>query len=607
MLFNSFALLGLLGAIARAETEGVSDVNSFALSNNGGCKCGPSDRCWPAPLIWNVFNLTLGGKLIADTPPAISCYDGPQKNLEKCASLQADLKNSTYIGNSPVAPGFPVNDQCPPVNFAAGEVAGTCTMGGLPRYTVDATNPLQVSAAVVFAHLSNIRLVIRNTGHDILGRSIGDGSLAVWIHNLRQGITFQKTYTASDKCSKSGWKGSAIKIGGGYVWGEVYAIAEANNVIVVGGGDPSVGCIGGYAQGGGHSPANHNYGLAADQILEAQVVLASGLIVTANACQNTDLFTAIRGGGGGTYGVVVSTIVKAHPTTTVSAQVFSMAPLTDANIPDFMDALAILYSAYPDLADAGLNGYGSWAANSYAPVIPNLPYTTGYSHALAIMGKTITDAKNAFASTAAKLSAYNGTSLFMYSEYYTFPTYAQYYRTLSDGLGPVGSEAALGSRLLDRKALTNTTGLKNMLNTVAGNPGQFLQNNFCLVSGGQVFKDAAEPFSGVNPGWRTSYVHNIVAGGWFPGSDAATKAAVHKDITEVKVGSMRAIAPDTGCYMNEADRLDPDYLINFYGGALPKLQAAKKKYDPTGVFYCPTCVGSDAWKEDSQARLCKAN
>lgn len=131
---------------------------------------GPSDRCWPAPLIWNVFNLTLGGKLIADTPPAISCYDGPQKDLEKCASLQADLKNSTYIGNSPVAPGFPVNDQCPPVNYAAGEVAGTCTIGGLPRYTVDATNALHVSAAVVFAHLSNIRLVIRNTGHDILGR-----------------------------------------------------------------------------------------------------------------------------------------------------------------------------------------------------------------------------------------------------------------------------------------------------------------------------------------------------------------------------------------------------------------------------------------------------
>lgn len=69
-------------------------------------------------------------------------------------------------------------------------------------------------------------------------RSAGDGSLAVWIHNLRQGITFQNKYTSSDHCSKSGWTGSAIKIGGGYVWSEVYAVAEANNVIVVGGGDP---------------------------------------------------------------------------------------------------------------------------------------------------------------------------------------------------------------------------------------------------------------------------------------------------------------------------------------------------------------------------------
>ncbi|KFX96813.1 hypothetical protein V490_03129 [Pseudogymnoascus sp. VKM F-3557] len=559
----------------------------------------------PRHLEW--LNLTLGGKLIADTPPAISCYDGPQKNLETCASLQVDLKNSTYIGNSPVANGFPVDDQCPPVNFAAGEVAGSCTMGGLPRYTVDATNALDVSAAVVFARLSNIRLVIRNTGHDLLGRSAGDRSLAVWIHNLRQGITFQNKYIASDRCSKSGWTGSAIKIGGGYVWSEVYAVAEANNVIVVGGGDPSVGCIGGYAQGGGHSPASHNYGLGADQILEAQVVLANGLIVTANACQNSDLFTAIRGGGGGTYGIVVSTIVKAHPTTSVSAQTFSMAPLTDANIPDFIDALAIVYSAYPDLADAGLHGYGSWAANSYAPVIPGLPYTTGYSHALGMIGKTIPDAKDAFESTAAKLSVYNGTSLYIRSDYFIFPTYAEYYRTLSGGVAPVGSDGAAGSRLLDRKALTNSEGLKNMLNTTAGLPGEFLQNSISLVSGGQVFKDSAEPYSSVNPGWRTSYLHNIVAGGWPPGSDAATKAAVHKDITEVKVGSMRAIAPDTGCYMNEADRLDPDYLKNFYGGALPKLQAAKKKYDPTGVFYCPTCVGSDAWKEDALGRLCKAH
>jgi hypothetical protein len=69
-------------------------------------------------------------------------------------------------------------------------------------------------------------------------RSTGYGSLQVWIRHLRQGITFQKIYVASDKCSKSGWTGSAFKVAGGYVWGEVYSEAAKNNVVVVGGGDP---------------------------------------------------------------------------------------------------------------------------------------------------------------------------------------------------------------------------------------------------------------------------------------------------------------------------------------------------------------------------------
>ena len=120
-----------------------------------------------------------------------------------------------------------------------------------------------------------------------------------------------------------------------------------------------MGCIGGWAQGGGHSPASRQFGLGADQILEAQVVLASGNIVTANACHNSDLFFAIRGGGGGSYGVVISTTVKAYPTTPVVAQVFAMAPLTDGNIPQFMDALATIYGSYPDLNDGGFSGYGS--------------------------------------------------------------------------------------------------------------------------------------------------------------------------------------------------------------------------------------------------------
>jgi hypothetical protein len=66
---------------------------------------------------------------------------------------------------------------------------------------------------------------------------------------------------------------------------------------------------------------------------------------------------------------------------------------------------------------------------------------------------------------------------------------------------------------------------------------------------------------------------------------------VHDDITNTKARSMRELAPDTWNYMNEADRLDPLFLEDFYGGSLEKLREVKRKYDPRSLFYCPTCVG----------------
>lgn len=81
--------------------------------------------------------------------------------------------------------------------------------------------------------------------------------------------------------------------------------------------------------------------------------------------------------------------------------------------------------------------------------------------------------------------------------------------------------------------------------------------------------------------------------------------AIRKDITTVKVQAMKDLAPDTGCYMNEADRYDPEYLMDFYGEHLGRLSEIKLKYDPLDVFYCETCVGSEKWKADEEGRLCR--
>ena len=58
--------------------------------------------------------------------------------------------------------------------------------------------------------------------------------------------------------------------------------------------------------------------------------------------------------------------------------------------------------------------------------------------------------------------------------------------------------------------------------------------------------------------------------------------------------------------MNEANKLDPDYKINFYGTHYARLDSIKRLLDPEGVFYCPTCVGSDGWVQQKNAQLCRA-
>ena len=439
---------------------------------------------------------------------------------------------------------------------------------------------------------------------------------------IKKGIKFQNTYEPSERCTKSTWKGGAFFIGGGYIWNDVLGEAAGRNVIVVGGGtsvritfhsptvlglinSQSVGCIGGWMQGGGHGPAVHDFGLGADQVLEAQVVLADGRLVTADPCQNPDLFFAIRGGGGSTYGVVVTTVVKAHPTTSIAVQQLSFAPLAPSEVPVFMSALQIIHQAYPDLSDVGFSGYGSWYVSYYAPVVLNS--TTGFTHTIAVFGKSAKTAELHFAPVAAKLAYLNkNNSLIINETYSSFPTYASYYSALSNISMPAGAYPALGSRLLDRNALASNPGrLASTLQTLAGKPGGFTSTNIVFVGGGQVFRDAEDPYSGVNPAWRKSYVHNIVARGWAPGTDQATIDAIRKDITEVKVQAMKDLAPETGCYMNEADRYDPEFLEDFYGGHLDRLEEVKRKYDPEGVFYCPTCVGSERWREGDRGKLCR--
>ena len=90
----------------------------------------------------------------------------------------------------------------------------------------------------------------------------------------------------------------ALTAAPGDSFGEVYAVADANRVVVVGGSEISVSACGGYTLGGGHSWMGPAYGMAVDNALRFEVVLANGTVVNASSCENADLFWALRGGGG---------------------------------------------------------------------------------------------------------------------------------------------------------------------------------------------------------------------------------------------------------------------------------------------------------------------
>lgn len=148
--------------------------------------------------------------------------------------------------------------------------SGNCTLGGYPSWALNVTTVSQIQLAINFARNLNLRLVIKNTGHDFNGRSSGAGALSVWTHHLK-GMSFYEHYQATN------YSGPAIKAAAGTMGYELMDFADANGVVAVGGECRTVGWAGGYIAGGGHSPLSSVYGMAADQVrrLDSSTVIAS--------------------------------------------------------------------------------------------------------------------------------------------------------------------------------------------------------------------------------------------------------------------------------------------------------------------------------------------
>ena len=230
--------------------------------------------------------------------------------------------------------------------------SASCTLGGYPAYAVNVSTVGHIQLAVNFIRHTGVRLVVKNTGHDFSGKSGGAGALSVWTHHLKD-VKYISEYDAPG----TDWHGAAFKLGAGVQAFEIYKAAADRGLMIVGGEGQTVGVAGGYIIGGGHSPLSSMYGLAADQVLSMQVVLPDGQFVTASFTDNQELFWALRGGGGSTFGIVTSVTVKAYPTVLVTASTFSWSTGANLTRDNFWAGFRAYMELLVEYSDQGLYSY----------------------------------------------------------------------------------------------------------------------------------------------------------------------------------------------------------------------------------------------------------
>ncbi|KAB2103633.1 FAD-linked oxidoreductase [Alternaria gaisen] len=537
----------------------------------------PSDADWPSTEAWSTLNSTVNGKLVATVPIGSPCHD-PTYDADACDALKAEWLNPlTHTPSShSIMQSYFANQSCDPFS----DRSIPCTLGNYVSYSVKATEAEDVISALEFAKAENIRVLVRNTGHDFLGRSTGAGALAIWTQSLKS-ITF-------GDWSDEHYTGPSVTVGAGVMGNELLEAVNKQGMTVVSGECATVGLAGGFTQGGGHSVLSTAFGLGADQALSYEVVTAQGKMLTASATENTDLYWALSGGGGGTYAVVLSLTVKAYPAKQVGGA--AMQLLASSTTPEkYAAATAKLIELLPGMIDAG------------AMVV--FLVSTQY---IVIKPVTVWDSTAAYvkdvvlAPYAKALTDLGITPPIVYSELSYRDHFDRYMGPLPRGAYEV-NRYQFGGRLIPRDVVENNTAELVRVYQELAAEGVLLAG-----SSANYQKPEGAADNGVLPAWRNAMIQLQLITNWDSTAPWADMEAAQQKMTNVLMPKIEKITPGSGSYLNEADFQQPNWQSTFFGDNYNKLKTIKKKYDPQDVFYILKGVGSEAWNVSKDGRMCRA-
>ncbi|KAK7527899.1 uncharacterized protein IWZ02DRAFT_467720 [Phyllosticta citriasiana] len=439
-----------------------------------------------------------------------------------------------------------------PANFAPPR---DCHQGSVSPYYIDVRKVSDIQAAFSFSRNTKTILSLKNTCHDYKGRSSAPNSLALWLTNLKPPMKLEKNFQP-EGCPSSA--GDGITMGGGQGMRALYKFAEGNGVTVPGGTS---------RRGGGHRFATNTLGLGVDNVLQIWAGLPDGRYVTANECQNQDIFFALRGGGGGTFGVNVESkfpfqFVQPHKryvVTTLTVDRPSQIPPANRN----------------KWADSGWGGYitpsiGGDSASALTLLTPKLDHTAAVQDIKPVLDFTATPGIKPVVMSNNTANTY-------------WEAYSKY---LGYGEGEkVGLPTAIGSRLIPRITFEDKSKKDALVD--------LLQD---LLPGG---RDS----SSVTPAWCNAtwevFVNSVPnhANETTPLDTRQASADAHEAAER-----LAALTPGSGVYQNEADTFQTDSEEAFWGREnYEKLYQIKRRVDPDNVLTCHQCIG---WQPDDERYSC---
>ncbi len=565
----------------------------------------PSDADWPSKAAWKRLHDAVEGTLYPVEFPITTCIN--KVGGAACKNLLASIKNPYYIGDQPG------------LTQTLGWVDAWFTKPSV--YVVAAESASHIAAAVNFARENDLRLVVKGGGHSYQGTSNAPDSLLVWTRHMHD-ITMYERFVPQG-CTGKIAPQRAMTCGSGTIWMQAYdALTTKAGAYVQGGGCITVG-VAGLIQSGGFGSFSKHYGTAAANLLEAEVVTADGAIRIANACTNPDLFWALKGGGGGTFGVVSRVTLRVHelPEFLGGANLQIKASSDDA----FRRLLRRFVSFYREQLfnhhwgeqayispnnrlSVSMVSYGLSTDEGKKVWQPFLDWAAGSPGAYTIEGVPI----------IGSIPAQRWWDVDWRKEHHQ-RVFVPDPRPGADSnnvwwTGDAGQVAwtiyGFESLWLPASLLNDDSQERLASALFAGSryQGIGLHFNKGLAGAPPEALEAARD-TATNPAVLNAFALAIVADddGGYPGvpGHEPDVAAARKSRQQIHrcMDQLRAVAPNGGAYVSESNYFEKDWQNAYWGSNYPRLRSVKNKYDQAGLFSVHNGVGSEDWSADGFTKL----